>query len=452
VRLRSAVTSGVLIALAAGALGYAYVFDRHGVSDADRAARAGRVFPRFDLLGVSAITLDRGSQHLHLDRAGDAGSPTWTMTSPRTEAADPAAVDALLEDMSLAMRVRAVTLGPAATGLASPRVSGRVSMAGADVAFALGAPAPVPDGAAYMSVEGEGVFVVDQLLAEDLLRGADAYRDRALVPFGASEVARVEVKGPGPEGMFALTRAGVTFRLDGSLRASRGAIERLFAALAEVRADSFVDGGDAGGEGSADALSVAVDSTSPSRARVELRFGGPCPGNAQDVVVVAASPARRSASACVPKAGVDPLRSPRATFIDDAPFHARADEIAELRLEPARPTPSKGDALDLARRGSGWHERSPQDRDLDGPDADAANALADRLIALRATDVRAGSADESFPARSRVTLVRVDGAIEVVEVSPPGADGSLRARRVDDGAVLTMPGKAARDLEARSLK
>jgi hypothetical protein len=182
------------------------------------------------------------------------------------------------------------------------------------------------------------------------------------------------------------------------------------------------------------------------RPQVALAFGGPCPGDADEVAVTATAASVRR-SACVPKTVPDALRAAEATIVDSGLFHARSDEITELRFEPVDP---KGAALDLARKGRGWHERSPDDRELEGSDADAANALAERLTSHRATEVRAGLDGEPFAARARVTVVGVDGVSEAIEVGPPRPDGTLLVRRDDDGALLSMPKDAARDLAART--
>jgi hypothetical protein len=447
VKLGRGATSTVLLALAAGALGYAYFFDRGGGSAPDRARGAGRVFPELDVGGVLSLTLDRGGERLALERETDAGSTGWKMTSPHAEPADPATVDALLEDMSLTARLRSVSIDDAAAGLASPRARGRVRLGAIEYAFALGSPAPVPDGASYMRVEGGGTFVVDRLLAEDLLRGADAYRDRTLVPYGASGTARVEVRDPGAGGGFVLTRAGVTFRLDASVRASRSAVERLFAGLSGAHADSFIAGADAGTPAGSGGLAVRLEPTSPSVPPVDLGFGAACPGNPQDVLVTVSGVI--AGVACVPETVAAALRAPRASLVDEGLFHARADEIAELRFESLVPD---APSLDLGRKGTGWHERAPRDRALDGAGVDAANALAERLTTSRAKSVRPGASGDRFPARSRVTVVRVDGVAEGVEVAAPAADGSVPVRRLDDAAVLTMAKDALPDLEGRSLR
>ncbi len=440
-----AVTSLALIVLAAGALSYAYLFDRGGAPGREPVEGPRRVFPWLEPLEVRALSLERADGRLAFARTGDAGAATWDMTSPDAEPADPATVDALLADLGAAVRLRDVSLDAAATGLSAPRVRGRLELGGVAHTFALGAPAPLPSGASYMRVDAGGVFVVGPVLTEDLLRAADAYRDRTLVPFGISETARLEVSGGAePGGAYALVRSGVTFRVDGALRAARREVERVFAALAGMHADSFVVDAGADAPDASPALHVLLAPSSPSRPRVELRLGGACPGAEADVVVAYAPPGRRAA--CVPESAADGLTPDggRDALLDRGLFHARADEIAELRVERIG---AKGAALDLARRGNGWHERSPEDRDLAGPEVDAANQRAGRLTDVAARDARP-AASGPFAAASRVTVVRVDGATEVVEVGAPAPDGVLAARRLDDGALLTFGAEDARDLAA----
>jgi hypothetical protein len=442
VKTPRAVTPVALIVLAAVAVGYAYLFDRASVSDADRAARRREVFPAFAVGEVQHVELDVGGERVVLERASDAGEEAWAMRSPRQEPADPAAVDALLGELDVAVRLRDVPAAEGA-GLESPRMRGAVRVGALEYRFAVGAPAPVPDGASFMRLDGEGTFVVGKALTTALLRGADAYRDRVLVGYGARDTQRIEVRAERqPGGGFVLTRFDATFRLGDGIRASRDAVERIFGALAGARADSFLADADADRSvaAAADALTLVVEPKDSGRPRVELQVGGACPGNEDDVVVVSTGSVRRSA--CVSKAAIEPLRDPRGTLVDKALFHARKDEIAELRLEPVgRP----GAVLDLARKGTGWHERAPEDRELAGAELDAANARVESLVALRATDVRLATPGERVAVHVRATMVGVDGATEVVEVGAPAIDG-VPVRRGDDGAILEVPAAAARSL------
>lgn len=438
-----AVTPIALIVLAAAAVGYAYLFDRGSVSDADRAARRREVFPAFAVGEVQRVELDRQGERVVLERASDAGEDAWAMRSPRQEPADPAAVDALLEELNVAVRLRDVPAAEGA-GLESPRVRGAVRVGALEYRFEVGASAPMPDGASFMRLDGEGTFVVGKALTTALLRGADAYRDRVLVAYGARDTQRLEVRAGRQAGEgFVLTRFDATFRLGDGIRASREAVERIFGALAGARADSFLADADADRSvaEAADALTLVAEPKDPDRPRVELRVGGACPGNGDDVVAVSVGSVRRSA--CVSRGAIEPLRDLRGSLVDKGLLHARKDEVAELRLEPVG---GHGAVLDLARKGAGWHERAPEDRDLAGAELDAANARVESLVALRAADVRLPAPGEHFAAQVRATIVGVDGATEVVEVGAPAADGSVPLRRGDDGAMLKVAAAAARGL------
>jgi len=433
----NAATPTALIVLAAATAAYAFFVDRATVSDADRASRRREVFPSFRLDELRRVELSHGTELLVLERPPDAGA-AWAMTSPRREHADPAAVDALTRELKMATRVRDVP--PAeASGLDAPRVRGRVTVGPLEYRFVLGGDAPRPEGAAYMRVDGEGTFVAARSLSAQLLRGADAYRDRTLVGYGAGEVSRLEIHRP--TGALVLERAGTTFRVNG-LRASRAAVDRLFAALAEVRAERFLDDAQANEAIGKPDVTIVLVPRDASRPRVELLVGEACPGDADGVAVVRVQPERRSA--CAAKGPVLTLREPPEGLVDRSPIFAHADEIEDLRMEPME---GDGQRLDVARRGTGWHERFPEDRDLSSDEADAANALARAISNARALDARLDAA-QRFTARSRVTVVRAGtGTTEVVELASPGSDGAALARRLDDGAILLLSAPVARRFE-----
>lgn len=442
---RAAVTPIVLVMLAAGAAAYAYLVDRGTISDADRAARRTDVFPSFRVDEVTHIELDHGAEATVLEREPDAGAngaAVWTMTSPRHETADGAAVDELLRELELASRLRDVDPSEAA-GVDAPRVRGSITVGPLDYHFALGADAPRPEGAAYMKLDGEGTFVVGRSLKVQLLRTADAYRDHTLIPYGEAELARVEVRG-GAAG-FAVERHGTTFRVaDTGLRVSRTAVERLFAALADARADSFLGDAQADAATTPPAFTVHLAPRGDGQPPIELRVGGGCPGEGDDVAVVRTAP--RRVSACIAKGIVDALQSVETTLVDESPLYAHADEIEELRLE--RVGGGAGGRVDIARRGAGWHERAPEDRELDSDETDSANALARALATARGTGAHRPRADQPFVAAVRATVVRTSGGTrEVVELAAPGPDGSVLARRVDDGALLRLPAAVARRFE-----
>jgi Domain of unknown function (DUF4340) len=443
VSARATITPVVLVVLATGAVAYAWFVDRGSVSDAERASRRSDVFPSFHVEDVTHVELGHGAETLVLDRDRDAGGgSTWTMTSPRHERADAGAVDALLRELALATRVRGVSDGDA-VGLDEPRVRGLVRVGALEWRFVLGADAPRPEGAAYMRLEGEGTFVVQRSVKVQLLRGVDAYRPRAILPFDASDVRRIQVASAG--GGFTLERkraGGATFRVaEDGMRASRETTDRILAALTEARAETFVDDAQADRELAGTAFTVTVEPQDEAKPRVELKLAGSCPGQATDDLLVETAPVR--VSACVARTLGDALREAKPALDDTAPFFAHADEMEELRLEPVG---SPGPRVDVARKGAGWHERSPEERDLSSDETDSANALALALATARGSQVR--RAAEPFAAHARVTIVRTGGSsTEVVDMAAPEPDGSVWVRRADDGALVRLPTAQARRFE-----
>lgn len=441
----SALTSIALVVLALVATAYAYLVDQSAVSDADRVARRSDVFPTFRVDDVRRVELTHGVTAIVLERDPGAAS-AWTLTLPRRERADSGAVDALLRELSLARRLRDVP-ETEAVSLEAPRVRGRLAMGKIEYRFALGGDAHRPEGAAYMRLEGEGAFVVDRTLVVQLLRGADAYRERALVPYAAADVARLEVESGSDQ--FVATRRGDRFSLGDAvgLRASRKGIESAFAALADTRAEVFLDDNVADQALSAPVTTVRVVPRQASQSEVRLRLGGVCPGQPGDVVVVRDTPSR--VSACVPKSGVASLVTTSDALVDRNLFYAHADEVEELRLEALAPHAGR---VELARRGTGWRERAPANLDLGPEENDSATALVADIAMATALDVWQAAAGERFAARVRASITRTGGgSVEVIEVGAEGSDGVSLARRVDDGAVLRLAHDVARRLEPRPI-
>ena len=440
-------TPVALVVVAAAAAAYAYFVDRHTVSKQDRAGHRRDVFPSLRADDVDRVELEHGREVLVLEREAVTGAATpahWVLTSQRRENADTAAVDMLLRELEFATRVRQVPDGATLAGaaLATPRARGRIDVGPLVYRFVVGADAPRPEGAAYMSIDGEGTFVVDRSLKAQLLRGADAYRDRTIVSVVSSEIARVEVRTPDGGG-FGLERHAGGVRVSGSmLRASRSAADRIFAALVEARADRFLDDATAR-QGTTTAITVsAAASESPL---FELRVGGPCPGLPDEVVLMRTSPSWMGA--CTPRALVDALNVKQEALVDTSALRASADEIEQIRLETVG---SAGPLVDIARKGNGWHERAPEDRNLDEDESASANGLALALANARPVETPVAGSHERLAVHARATIVRDRGnATEVIELGAPAIDGTVLARRLEDGAVLRFSREVARRFEPR---
>ena len=330
---------------------------------------------------------------------------------------------------------------------------------GLATSFVLGAPAAQPEGASYLRVEQEPPVVVSKELVDALLTASDIYRDRAVVPYLATELARFEVTRPG--GGFVLDRIDdASFKVAPSgLLASRSAVERLWASLAEMRAEAFPKDQDADRLTAQPVVTIKMTPKDASKPAAELVIGEACPGHPADLVVLRRAPTR--ASACAPKDIVTALLAEPAALVEKHPFTLRMDEIEELRLErSARAADAGADAapsgaapgappiaVELARKGTGFHARAPFDRDLTAPEADAAGDLLTRIAAAEAKTVTPGGG-AAFVVTGRA-LVRTAEHEEIVELgTTPGSD-RVSLRRVKDDARLEVEPSVLRRLVPR---
>jgi hypothetical protein len=442
VKLRKHVVSLIIIGLAIPVGVVAFVFDKGSITDTERQDRLHDVFPAYRRGDISAIELVQGGTKIHIERRpdpGDAGDTYWQMTSPVEERADPAAVDRFVGDLEFAGAIRKVDPKAApdiAKGFDPPRVSGILSMKSLVYHFALGGPAPVPEGAGYFRVDGEGMFVVSKDFVTSLMNGPAAYRERNVVPYLSLDLSALEVHTP--DGGFTVTRVDdVAFKLKSNgLRASRDGMDKVWSALAEAQAESFLTDKEADAAMAASPIRVVMTPKDTKKPKGELLLGGACPGHPDDVVFVRVAPTRESA--CVPKGALDGLRTPVNALVDRRLFIARPDEVEEISFESV----PAGFTLELARKGRGWHERKPADRELEGPEVDLANALVTKLTRGDATSVDPGHG-APFSARARVRLTRTGSDVdEVVELGPTNE----LVRRAFDGALLHVPSALGRRL------
>ena len=436
-----------LVLAAAAATVYAYAADRGSITDGERASRPKNLFPAFRRDDVRRIELAHGAETMVLERdTADAGDVGWTMVAPVAGKVELPAVDNLLGVLDFASVVRRVD-GEAPSG--APRARGVIAMGPITYRFTLGGPAAMPEGAAYLTLDGEGTFVVGRELVAELSKGADAYRDRTIVPYLSIDLRRLEVRpGEGARGGFAIDRIDdVSFRLEGSgVRASRETLDRVWGALAEIRAEAFLRDGELGADAKP-IFTVTMTPRDPSRRPGELAVFDACPGHPDNVAVVRRSPS--PLAACVPKSALAGLGTRADELADARLFATRPEEVTEIRLEEG------SRRLELARKGGGWHERSPSDRDLDADQADLATDLVKALV-TGAGEIGAPPGGAAFAPEVRARVWRGDEqtAPELVEIGAAG--GKSYARRVADGALVAIAPSlrsrfAAREIRGRAI-
>lgn len=435
--------------------------DRDRVTEGERKRRENNVFVVWRRDELAKVTVAHEGETLVLERdrtaaatRGEGKEGLWRMTSPRSERADPVAVDRLLTTLEFATVARKVSDG-AATGLDAPRASGTVRMGGLEVAFALGGPSPRPEGSSYFRVSDEAPIVVSKEVADLLLASSDTYRDRTVVPYLATELSRFEAKHPA--GGVTLERIDDhSFRVDeAGVLASRSAVDRLWASLAEMRAEAFPGDADVDRLTAHPVVSLKLTPKDAAKPPAELVIGEACPGHPADVVILRKTPSR--VAACAPHDVVSALVADASSFVEKHPFTLRMDEIEELRLERSvagedagmlgdsgGPAPA---AIEIARKGTGFHLRAPFDRDLSTAEADAASELVTRIATYEATSVARGGGP--FAAVGRA-IVRSGDRQQIVELGAPRAGGRATLRRVLDDARLDVPLSVYRRLVPRA--
>ncbi|MDB4997563.1 MAG: hypothetical protein JWM74_4995 [Myxococcaceae bacterium] len=440
-RIRQHVATFVFIAAAIGLSVYAYL-DRDAISDPERVRRMHNLFPAFRREQVTRIELgEPGQKPMVLERdPGDGGETSWRMTSPLSAKVDLPAVDNLVGVLEYASPVRKLDRDP--PGFDPIRRTGTVTMGALVYRFALGGASPSPEGSSYLRLDGEGTFVIARELTADLMKSTDVYRDKTIVPYLSINLSSLAVTGKTES--WSIKRIDPTsFRLDDGNRCSRETIDLVWSALAEMRAESFLPDDVADRATESPEYRIVMTPSDKGFSAGEIVVGGPCPDHPEDVVVVRRAPTRLSA--CAPRGILRGLSTPKAQLDDKRLFVARPDEVEELRLE----TSPSGAALEIARRGTGWHQRRPADRDLTPGEAEMATALVTALTKAEGT-LQDPFGKAPFTPRARATIARggdtrVEEVVEIGEV-----DGVSVARRKVDGGLLTIGRDVRRLLSARA--
>ncbi|HWP04207.1 MAG TPA: DUF4340 domain-containing protein [Polyangiaceae bacterium] len=440
--LMSVVLAGLAVASVLGVLA-----TRHAPTSAERDERAKNLLPVWREDEVSRIELDTSGGALVLEKGGTG----WTVRAPEPEPADAATVQKLVGALGFATPARKLEAAEAnAHGLAKPRATLRIRMGESALTLALGDAAPTPSGGAYVALDGAGArraAVVPREVVALFTARADDFRERALVTLGARELEELTIVRP-TDTLRLVRGPALAFRIDGTERASRDATEPLFNALGRLSATRFLPVATAvAARGPLPPLVVtlvpragkAKSSSAYPAAKTVLELGGACPEAPGEVIAVVREPQARAG--CVPKDLLGQLSTPRDVLRDAAPFSARKDEVEALTLERG------GKRLVLERSGTAFVLREPSQAPVE---LDAGNQRIEAVARAPADLVAAPNPKElGLDAPSgRVTLRVIgddDKALEEkLELGKTAPDGTLYARRMEDGAVLAFGRESAR--------
>lgn len=444
------------LAIAAGAV--VFVVDRGSVTTDEAAARKKNLFVAWHAEEIESVTIERDGKTgtiSRVDKPDEHGQRGWQITIGGDHfPAEEQRVDQLLGTLELGTSERVLAPGSvdaAALGLDVPRVRVRVTMNGRASTLEIGGPASSPKGASHAAVdEGRGrvLHVVNAELVSAIDVDPESLRSRRLVPWNTNEIGRVDLERAGRT--YGLERPSGRLhelRLTGSshfagLRASREKADALLSSLARAEADVFLTD-DAATRASSPKLTITVAPKADASTRAELTLGGECPDKPDSIVVIQKSGPGR-VNGCVPRDTLDALDVAEEGLVDTGGFFATIDELEDISI---------GSSLELARKGSGFHVRKPEEKDIEG---DAGRTLLEPMLALRATSVAKEGDKHALgldPPREKIRLVSLhpargedggdDELVEELLLGEPKGD-TLPALRVSDGAILSFALPAAR--------
>ncbi len=417
----------LLLLLAVALSLYAWFVDRGSVSDVEKNARSLHLFPVWRRAEISRIELRQNGTTLVLvrDAGADAGELDFRVTSPVNADIDAAALDQLLSVLEHSNPVRRLEGEPSDFG--PERLVGEVTMGKVTTRFVLGGPAPTPEGAAYFRIDGKPVVVARDFVT-DITRSADVYREKTLVPYLSVALDALTIQN-GARALSLKRIDDLSFRIEGpNLRASRSTIDRLWLALADLRAESFLTVDEATALTRDPSFVVRMTPIAPSQTPAELLIGGPCPGHPERVVFFRKTPL--PVGACVPRVALENLGIEGETLADTGLFGMRPDELEDFA------SAAPGKRLDLARKGTGYRLRAPEDRDLAPAEAETFSRFLLELFKVHGT--RVSPAPTLGAPLFFLDLHRGEGKrTEHVDVYAEGAQ--VYAKRAADGAVLAVP-------------
>ncbi|MCU0683063.1 MAG: DUF4340 domain-containing protein [Polyangiaceae bacterium] len=451
---------GGTIALVVAAVGLAVFtyLDRDSVTTAERESRKSQIFPSFRADDLSTVRVRRGGEAYVLHRrpgVRDAEGKTETRwqieAGGRTVEADPALADRFVSALEFASPERRLPgggVGRAESGLEAPRLVIEARLGSFTPRLAIGGPAPRPEGASYAESGGE-LMVLRKETVVTFDQPASAFFPRTLSPYLSTDLARVELGGEG--GARTLSREGPQspwrFVEGGGVRAARAAVDRLGTALAELRADVFLEPAEAErAQAEAPLVSLTLVPRDGAKPPARFRVGGACPSREDDVVLRRLEP--EPIGACVARVVFEALTQGADSWTDRRAFLAREDEIEELIVE------GPAGRLELARKGKGWRERAPEEADLPN---ESALALVKAICSAEGEELLPpGTYASNFEApRGQLTLrtsgVGEGGPSETVEVGAPLEGGKVPLRRVLDGRVIVVPADVAASFRPRPL-
>jgi hypothetical protein len=423
------------------------------VTSGELEARRSSLLATFRAEDVTRIVIDRREaprSRTTLERsAPDSRGQTWTIREPFREGADAQRVQELLDTLdsaTVARRVHTLKNARKLFGLVEPRGVLNVDVGSISYRLTLGADAPTPHGAVYLEVTGKGVrrpgvVAISKQLAEELFVHVDQLRSRRLMPYAATELKQLALRGTGGlrvRGAWGGWRFASRY---GGARLNRSAIDRVLIQLARLEATELVDPIEAERAlAKVDDVSIEAVPKDARRPAVVLRVGGKCPSG-EGVVALEGRPDRRAG--CVPATVMSGLTIPAETLVDEQLLSLEPEEVERLAVNFGK------SRLEMARQSTGFRLIAPES--LDVP-ADAGQQLLELFTHAKGRIVDRQASDfVSFKEPLGRIVVTPTPSVEgqkdqVVLLAHEQTDDQTYVLREQDGAVLEIDGDTAKTL------
>jgi hypothetical protein len=387
-RARNTLIMAVLVVVL-GAL--VYVLEFRGSDEREAAEAIADRLLDFAPEEVTAMTIESAEGRISLARANDA----WRVTAPYDLAADDTAVSSIVNRLQTADRDRVIDEAPedlARFGLDEPQVSVTLQLADGDSrSLALGNGTPVGFNVFVQSGDGDTVYTTPASLKDTVNKTLYDLRDRSILSFVNTDVARVEIDGPEvdatverqPDLGDGITRWALSEPLEASADTdtvsalvSRFRTGTALAFPTDDPSDEQLD------EFGLDAPEITLRLWTGDSAAHTLQIGGS-----------AEEPSGRYAR----RLGSDAVMIIPDDLVNELPGSAdalRNRTVVEFARDRVNAIDIDTDAEDkrLEKDGIDWRIRRP--RALDG-DAAAVSSLLTAALGLRALEFAAGDADSS---------------------------------------------------------
>ncbi len=460
-RLRTSLTTLVLVAAAAAAVFAAMRVEKSGEAEKTRKDAEEKLLS-FDRAKARELTVDAKGGSVRLVKVGDG----WRIAAPVQADAERYAVDAILDKLSTVRRRSEVAAadagGLARFGLDRPSVKVAVGLEGGGrAALALGDTNSF-DGSIFARADDGPAVIVAGDTRWPLERDLFDLREKRVLQFADKDVAGLTVTGP--KISYALAKADGRWKVSAPVsdRADDVTVDRILAALRGLRATRFADAPGPDRDYGLDRPRWTVELSAPDGTFRTISLGAPPAAKGKPPAgILWARVSGVRALAAVADTSAKDLEADAFALRDKTVLAFDREKVAAVRLE------SGGTSIEVQRKPAAPDAGPAEDWALTSPRAAPAqrwkmSGLLATLSSLRATrfadESGKSAAQRGLTAPSRtITLLGADGkTLGRLEVGKEAGDevyvrssAGPRIYAVAKSALAELP-RSADDIEEKA--